>query len=90
MQHLAALQQPASEQQHICDELLVSHGYLQVLTHLRDGVLDSQQVEPYWLEAAAMQAPITSIIEVAAVGLNNLPQVFADVRPQHSALSKIA
>ena len=89
LQHLAALQQPASEQQHICDELLVSHGYLQVLTHLRDGVLDSQQVEPYWLEAAAMQAPITSIIEVAAVGLNNLPQVFADVRPQHSAYQKL-
>ena len=89
LQHLAALQQPVSEQQHMCNELLVSHGYLQVLTHLRDGILASQQVEPYWLEAAAMHTPTVPIVEVAAAGLNNLAQVFADVRPQHSAYQKL-
>ncbi len=89
LQRIASLDQPASEQQHACDDVLLSHGYLQVLQHLRDGVLDPNTVEPYWYEAAVTPVPPFSIENIAVAGLNNLAQVFADVRPQHSSYQKL-
>lgn len=89
LQDLTVWPQLISEQQQACAELLLSHGYLSVLSHLRDGVLDSQKVEPYWLEAAALPASTPSIVEIAAAGLNDLPKVFAKVRPQHRTYQKL-
>ncbi len=62
----------------------MSHGYLQALQHLSDGVLDPDTVEPYWYEVAVQQPKQSSIIEMAVVGLQNLPQAFAQARPQHN------
>lgn len=84
LQHIAALGQPAAYEQHICDELLVSHGYLQALQHLTDGVLEPGAVEPYWYEAEVQQATRSLIVPDAVAGLQNLPQVFAQARPQNS------
>jgi len=84
LQHIAALAQPAAYEQHLCDELLVSHGYLQALQHLSDGVLDPDTVEPYWYEAAVQQPKQTPIIQMAVAGLHDLPQIFAQARPQTS------
>lgn len=84
LQHIAALAQPAAYEQHICDELLVSHGYLQALQHLSDGVLDPNVVEPYWYEAAVQQPTQSSIVQTAVAGLQNLSQVFELLRPQSS------
>lgn len=84
-----ALQHPASQQQNICDEILLSHGYLQALKHLRDGVLDPDSVEPYWFEDAVKPVQINSIVQTAVAGLNDLPQVFTDVRPKHSSYQKL-
>ncbi|WBE26475.1 L,D-transpeptidase family protein [Denitrificimonas caeni] len=81
--------QVAAEQRQVCDELLLSHGYLQVLQHLRDGILDPETVEPYWHEAALETPEQLPIAEVAAAGLPFLPQVFAAVRPQHSTYQKL-
>lgn len=89
LQRITALEQPASEQQHACDDVLLSYGYLQVLQHLRDGVLDANKVEPYWYEDAIKPMPKTSIVETALAGLYDLPQVFVDVRPQHSTYQKL-
>ena len=83
LQHIAALAQPAAYEQQICDELLVSHGYLQALQHLNDGVLDPDTVEPYWYEAAVQQPKQSPIVDMAVAGLQDLPQVFAQARPQH-------
>lgn len=84
LQHIAALARPAAYEQHICDELLVSHGYLQALQDLSDGVLDPDTVEPYWYEAAVQQPKQTPIVEMAVAGLQDLSQVFAQARPQSS------
>ena len=84
-----ALQQQASQQQHACDEILLSHGYLQALKHLRDGVLDPASIEPYWFEDAVKPVQASSIVQTAVAGLNDLPQVFADVRPKHSSYQKL-
>ena len=84
-----ALQQQASQQRHACDEILLSHGYLQALKHLRDGVIDPTSIEPYWFEDAVKPVQINSIVQTAVAGLNDLPQVFADVRPKHSSYQKL-
>ena len=84
-----ALQHPASQQQNICDEILLSHGYLQALKHLRDGVLDPDSVEPYWFEDVVKPVQTTSIVYTAVTGLNDLPQVFANVRPKHHSYQKL-
>lgn len=89
LHRVAALKQPRSVEQQACDELLLSHGYLQVLHHLRDGVLDASAVEPYWHETTVPQPVQASIVDVAVAGVNNLPQVFADVRPKHSTYQKL-
>lgn len=85
LQHIAALAQPAAYEQHICAELLVSHGYLQALQHLSDGVLDPDTIEPYWYETAVQQPAQSAIVETAVAGLQDLPQAFAQARPQHSS-----
>ena len=84
-----AMQHPASQQQHVCDEILLSHGYLQALKHLRDGVLDPDSVEPYWFEDVVKPVQTTSIVYTAVTGLNDLPQVFANVRPKHHSYQKL-
>ena len=89
LQRAATLEQPASEQQQLCDDVLLSHGYLQVLQHLRDGVLDANRVEPYWYEAAVQKVPLESIVDTAVAGLQDLPRLFADIRPQHSSYQKL-
>ena len=89
LHRVSALQLPASAQQHACDEIRLSHGYLQALKHLRDGVLDPDSVEPYWFEDAVKPMATTSIVNTAVMGLNDLPQVFADVRPQHRSYQKL-
>ena len=89
LHRVAALKQPASEQQQVCDELLLSHGYLHALQHLRDGVLDANSVEPYWYEAAVQSPTQTSIIDIAVAAAGDLPQAFAAVRPQNSTYQKL-
>ena len=90
LQRLVQVSPSAStEQQLACDDVLRSYGYLQVLQHLRDGVLNPNTVEPYWYEKAAKQRVPAAIVETAIVGLEDLPQVFAAVRPQHSAYQKL-
>jgi len=86
---IAALDETASEQQHACADVLLTHGYLQVLQHLRDGVLNPNTVEPYWYEEAVKQVEEPSIVAIAVAGLNDLPQAFATVRPQHSTYQKL-
>lgn len=89
LRYATLLAQPASLQQHACAELLLSHGYLQVLQHLRDGVLDPSTVEPYWYETAVAPLPAPPIVDTALAGLADLPGVFAQVRPQHSSYQKL-
>lgn len=89
LHRVSALQLPASKQQHACDEIRLSHGYLQALKHLRDGVLNPDSIEPYWFEDAVKPMATTSIVNTAVTGLNDLPQVFADVRPKHLSYQKL-
>lgn len=89
LQPVIMLTQSVSEQQQTCDEVLLSYGYLQVLQHLRDGVLDPDTVEPYWHEADIEPLEQLPIEEVAAAGLHYLPQVFDAVRPKHSTYQKL-
>lgn len=83
MHRLTTYDQPASQTTQYCNELLISHGYLQALQHLRDGVLDPKTVEPYWYENEVQQPARSSIVETAVVGINGLAHSFAQVRPQH-------
>lgn len=69
-------------QQPVCAELLSSHAYLQVLQHLRKGVLDPDKVEPYWYEAASVRALSVSTLAQAVAGLADLTQAFAEARPR--------
>ncbi|MDY0206424.1 MAG: L,D-transpeptidase family protein [Pseudomonas sp.] len=85
LHRLTTYGQPASQSAHYCNELLISHGYLQALQHLRDGVLDPETVEPYWYEEAVKQPVRSSIVETAVVGLNGLAHSFAQVRPKHQS-----
>ena len=89
LNRVTALQQAPTTQLHACDEVLLSHGYLQVLKHLRDGVLDPNEVEPYWFEDAVEPLSQPSIVTTAVLGLADLPQVFADVRPQNTTYQKL-
>ena len=89
LHRVARLQQSASAQQHVCDDVLLSYGYLQALKHLRDGVLNPDAIEPYWIEDAVKHAPQVSIVDTAIAGLSDLPQVFADVRPKHLSYQKL-
>ena len=77
--------QPASQTVQNCNELLISHGYLQALQHLRDGVLNPEEVEPYWYEDAVKQPARSSIVDTAVAGLKRLPYSFAQVRPKHQS-----
>lgn len=89
LQRLAALGQPAEYEQHLCDELYVSHGYLQALQHLHNGVLNPDKVEPYWYEAALAQPQAASVVELALAHVQNLPQAFAAARPQHRMYQRL-
>lgn len=82
-------EQTVTAQQQVCAELRSSYGYLQVLQHLRDGVLNPNSVEPYWYEAATMRALPAPIVDLALAGLDDLAQAFADARPQHNVYQKL-
>ncbi|HKM27897.1 MAG TPA: L,D-transpeptidase family protein [Thiopseudomonas sp.] len=82
LQRITALVQQNSPITQQCHDVLISHGYLQALQHLRDGVLDADSIEPYWYEEGIKKPVRSSIVELAASGLQDLPQAFAQARPQ--------
>lgn len=82
LHHITNFEQPASIAVQHCNELLVSHGYLQALQHLKDGVLNPDTVEPYWYEEGIKQPSRSSIVELAVSALADVPQGFAAARPQ--------
>ncbi len=85
LQRVATFEQHATPVAQQCNELLLSHGYLQALQHLRDGVLDAERIEPYWYEEGVKQPQRSSVIENAVSGLQDLRASFAQARPQLSA-----
>lgn len=89
LDRLTALQQRPTGQVHACDEVLLSQGYLQALTHLRDGVLDPNTVEPYWIEEAVQPVRQPPIGKIAASGIDDLAKVFSQVRPQLGLYQKL-
>lgn len=89
LDRLLALQENPVQSMSACDEVLLTQGYLQALTHLRDGVLNPEKVEPYWFEEVIKPSAPTSIVPDALAGLDNLPNIFAQVRPQQAAYRKL-
>lgn len=89
LDRLLALQQTPTRPVHACDEVLLSQGYVQALTHLRDGILDPNEVEPYWIEEAIQPVSQPPISEVAARGVEDLAKFFSQVRPQLALYQKL-
>lgn len=85
----ATLKQHTWLQQEACDEILLSHSYLKVLGHLRDGVLEQSKLEPYWFEDAVTPSAQPSIVAAAVAGVADLTQAFANLRPQSTAYQKL-
>lgn len=85
----ATLEQTSWPQQAVCDDILFSSSYLKALRHLRDGVLDQEELEPYWYEPAISPVAQPPIVEVAAAGIDDLTQTFATLRPQSRAYRKL-
>lgn len=89
LDRLLALQQTPTRPVHTCDEVLLSQGYIQALTHLRDGILDPNEIEPYWIEDAIQPVSQSPISKVAARGVEDLAKVFSQVRPQLALYQKL-
>jgi murein L,D-transpeptidase YcbB/YkuD len=83
-----AQQPPAVTAQAQCDDILVSHVYLQALRHLKRGRLAQAQIEPFWqvpsqpeLLLAAPAASKEALLSLAVFALDDLPAAFQYARP---------
>lgn len=74
---------PTQPAQHLCEDVHISHRYLQALYHLRNGVTVQAKVEPYWVEPEAQLQARQSVVDIALLGVSDLPRAFIEARPQH-------
>lgn len=85
-------QQPVAAADNACQDIFISHVYLQALQHLQRGRLVQANIEPFWQAPEAVVAvndATAQLAHLAAAGLNDLPQAFAQARPalpQYQAL----
>ena len=85
-------QQAGSGADNVCQDIFISHVYLQALQHLQRGRLVQASIEPFW---QAPEAPVAvnnatlQLAQLAVAGLDDLPQAFTQARPalaQYQAL----
>lgn len=72
--------QAGSPLQQVCDEIRVSHTYLQALGHLRHGRYGRDGLEPLW-RLDPKQEDVGQFLNQAVRGLEDLPGAFAEARP---------
>jgi L,D-transpeptidase YcbB len=75
-----------------CQDIFISHVYLQALQHLQRGRLAQAKIEPFWQApetGVAVSAATSQLAHLAVAGLDDLPQAFTQARPalaQYQAL----
>ncbi|MGE8361730.1 L,D-transpeptidase family protein [Pseudomonas sp.] len=73
-----------------CNELLISHAYLQALSHLRQGRLSQQRLEPLWRASAW---PKTDTRQATlSIALHHVPapsQAFGAARPDNPLYTRL-
>jgi L,D-transpeptidase YcbB len=65
-----------------CSDIFVSHAYLSALSHLAQGRLSQERIEPVWRDPdAAKQQADERLLAIASDGVNQLEHAFNKARP---------